>query len=371
MKVKWFVVGTFVALLPVIFILILKLPVFGKQPDTQDRIRFSQSVAYNQARGVFENRRPDLIDRMREQSSVVAMLLEWFQNQEEGRPQRPLPEVAPDWTAFMATGEDTRVIWFGHTTFLLNLAGTVVLVDPVFSSSASPISFLATRFQAPVARLDELPPVDVILISHDHYDHLDMDSIRHFADSSTEFVVPMGVGGHLSRWGIAREHIAERDWWATASVKGVNFTATPAQHFSGRNGIHNDETLWASWVVETEHTRLFFSGDSGYDTHFKDIGAIFGPFDMAFLENGQYDEAWTDVHMFPHEVIQAHEDLKAERLFPVHWGMFQLAFHAWYQPIATISALADQKQIPLVTPMLGQVMSLDETEPTERWWETI
>lgn len=368
MKVKWFVTGILVALFPVIFILTLKLPVFGKQPDSEDRMRFAQSVAYNQTRGVFENRQPDLIERMREESSLVAMLIEWFKDQKDGRPNHLLPEVAPDWSAFLAEGDDARVIWFGHTSFLLNLGGTLVLVDPVFSPSASPVTFLAPRFQNPVASLKELPPIDVILISHDHYDHLDMKSIRHFAGTGTEFVVPLGVGGHLNRWGIDWQHITERDWWATASVNGVEFTATPAQHFSGRNGINTDETLWASWVIVSDDTRLFFSGDSGYDTHFKDIGTILGPFDVAFLENGQYDEAWPDVHMFPHEAIQAYEDLKAERLFPVHWGMFQLAFHAWYQPIAAISDLAEQNDIPLYTPVIGQMLSLDDAPPAERWW---
>lgn len=371
MKKRWLLIPLSLLAVPVFAFQAGMFPVLGARPTVEERERHAASEAYNSELGVFQNRRPELFAQMRENTEILPMVRKWFSERADGRPTTRLPEQQPDLQAFLAPGSDTRVIWFGHSTFLLNVGGTVVLVDPVFSETAAPVGFTAKRFQPPVLSLGNLPPIDIVLISHDHYDHLDTESVRFFADARTQFITPLGVGAHLVRWGIQQEKITERDWWQTHEAHGIEFTAAPSQHFSGRDGVNNNETLWASWALVTPDSRLFFSGDSGYDTHFAEIGERLGPFDLAFMENGQYDEAWPYVHMHPAETIQAYKDVKASRLMPVHWGMFELAFHTWYAPVAAVSQLADQEGIDLVTPMLGEMIIIDDSLETSRWWEKV
>lgn len=356
---------------PVCIWLYLKTPVFGAHPERADFVRFEKSLAFNAAIGEFENRQPELIRQMREANSTVELLTKWFEERPGGRPERRLPQEIPNVGAFLSDSDSARLIWLGHSTFLLNLAGTIILVDPVFSDNAAPVSFTGKRFQDPAISLDDLPPVDIVLLSHDHYDHLDYRTILRLADSSAHFMTPLGVGLHLRRWGIENARITELDWWESHETSGVEFTALPAQHFSGRDGINNNQTLWASWAIITPKTRLYFSGDSGYDIHFAQIGERLGPFDLSIMENGQYDPAWPPVHVTPEEAVQAHLDLRATRLFPVHWGMFELAFHSWYDPAVRISAAADLNGVKLFTPMLGQVTAIDDAVKTSRWWEPL
>lgn len=371
MKKALLVLLTMLLVLVIAGVGFLKLPVFGAHPEEDDVARFSASENYNVEKRRFENRQANLIDEMRANSSTSEMLREWFRDRADGVPSAPLPEVRPDLERFMADDGGNRVIWFGHSSFLLNLSGQTILVDPVFSETAAPVSFTARRFQPPVLSLDELPSIDIILISHDHYDHLDKSAIEHFQDEPTEFVMPLGVGMHLQRWGIDASRITERDWWESYQTGDITFVAAPAQHFSGRDGINNNETLWASWALMTEDVRLFFSGDSGYDQHFQEIGERLGPFDMAFMENGQYDESWRAVHLLPEETATAFEELNARRLFPVHWGMFQLAFHTWYDPIVSLAEIATKRQLELATPTIGEVLDIDQQIPTTPWWEAL
>lgn len=367
---RWLILPILIILTVTILIMLtLKLPVFGARPTAEDKQRFSSSAAFDAKKGVFQNRRPELYQQMRDEMKLIPMLREWFSERKDGRPLQALPEQQPDMDRFLSPSESVRLIWFGHSTFLLNIDGTIVLIDPVFGKTAAPVSFTAKRFQPPVLPLSQLPPVDVVLISHDHYDHLDADSIRFFRDAKTQFLVPLGIGGHLKRWGISEERIVERDWWESWSAHGIDFTAAPAQHFSGRDGFNNNETLWASWVMSNEQTRLFFSGDSGYDTHFAQIGERLGPFDLALMENGQYDDSWPVVHMRPFETIQAFREVNAKRLLPIHWGMFELAFHSWYAPAESLATLADEQGVDLVTPMFGEMLTLDDDLTTTRWWQ--
>ena len=360
-----------VCLLFVALLLGLKHPVFGARPSAQDIQRFDRSPHYNSAERVFENRRAQLFNQMRRDSSTLDLLQEWFTPRVDGSPSQALPQLTPDLNRFTAASNIAKIIWLGHSTFLMNLDGVTVLVDPVFSNAAAPVSFTAKRFQPPVLSLNELPPIDIILISHDHYDHLDMKTIRFFSESHVEFITPLGVGAHLRRWGVDTSRIHENDWWESTRFNDIEFIATPAQHFSGRNGINNNESLWASWVILSGDLRVFFSGDSGYDTHFKKIGERYGPFDVAFMENGQYDSAWEAVHLLPQQTAQAYFDLNARWLFPVHWGMFELAFHTWYDPVVDLAELADARAIALLTPQLGELVELHEDTATVRWWEPL
>ena len=371
MKKRYWIPLLAIVALPFALYWSLKLPVFGAHPSADERQRYSNSNAFNSTQGIFENRRPALIKDMYAELSKWEIVLDWFAESENATPSSKLPELSPDIAEFMQESEHTKLIWMGHSSFLLNISGMTVLVDPVFSASAAPLNFLMPRFQPAVVSLEQLPDIDVILISHDHYDHLDRQSVHYFADKHTLFLTPLGVGAHLQRWGIAPNRIVEKDWWESHTVAGVQFTAAPAQHFSGRDGIKNNQTLWASWILISEQSRLYFSGDSGYDIHFKEVGARYGPFDLSIMENGQYDEAWSAVHMFPKQTLQAHKDVNAKHLMPVHWGMFEMAYHPWYEPVEQLSIIADAEKVELLTPMLGEIVILNETVKTKRWWQTL
>lgn len=344
---------------------------FGTRPGKEYEEKFQASSHYNKEEKIFMNRRPKLVKEMRKRAMSLATFKEWFAKGDNRVPTKKLPEVKPDMVDFVKPSEEIKVVWFGYSTFLLNMNGKIILVDPVFSGSAAPFSFMVKRFQKPVLELAELPTIDVVVISHDHYDHLDMESIKFFKDKKTQFLTPLGVGSHLVGWGIDKKKITELDWWQNHQIDGFEFIATPAQHFSGRDGINDNSTLWASWIIRNEKHNIYFSGDSGYDTHFKDIGDKYGPFDIAFIENGQYNVKWREVHMLPEESVNAYFDLKAKRYFPVHWGMFELSFHSWYEPIVTINKAAKEKGINLVSPKLGEVILVNDQYENKAWWEEL
>lgn len=345
--------------------------VLGTRPTGDDLARMRQSPQFDQERNQFDNRRPDLLADMWKRSMSWDVVRDWFFGSEHRKPETSLPEATSDLSVLDAPSNETRIAWFGHSSFLLHVAGVNVLVDPVFSGGAAPLEFMVPRFQDPAVAADNLPRIDVILISHDHYDHLDMKTIKRFRDKEALFVVPLGVGSHLRGWGIDGSRITELDWWQSASIAGLDFTAAPAQHFAGRGLRDRNQSLWASWAIKGGGQNIFYSGDSGYDVHFKEIGERLGPFDIAFLENGQYNERWEEVHMLPEQVAQAFFDVRAQRLMPVHWGMFVLSVHDWFEPARAIAALADERGIDLVTPRLGELVTLDGALRTARWWEPL
>ncbi|WP_027712476.1 MBL fold metallo-hydrolase [Dickeya chrysanthemi] len=323
---------------------------------------------YSPETGRFFNLRPSTAPRMSLWQSLSLIWRLGFQR--KGRiPEQRLPTQSPDVQAFLAAGEHLKFIWFGHSTLLLNLDDTRILIDPVFSASVSPFSFMFRRFQPPVLAREALPDIDIILLSHDHYDHLDKQTIRAFRNSATRFIAPLKVGEHLKKWGIEAERIQELDWHQSHTFNGITFTATPSHHFSGRSLSGRNTTLWASWVIQGQRERLFFSGDSGYGEHFRDIGERFGPFDLAFMENGQYNQRWPDSHMHPEQTVQAVQDVRASLFMPIHWGMFALAFHDWADPVRHSSQLARERQLPMIMPMLGEIVTLGAPTATPMWWE--
>ena len=342
---------------------------FGEKPGEQEVEEFKKSVNFDKENKIFLNRDKDAFKRMNDRNINLSSIFDFFKKRVDAKPTGPMPEVKPDLENFLKIEEDLKVIWFGHSSFLLNLRGKIVLVDPVFSESASPVSFLIKRFQPPVLKLEELPKVDYVLISHDHYDHLDMESIKFFKDKSAQFITPLGVGSHLQKWGIDASRITQRDWWQETNFEDIKFIATPAQHFSGRGLFDRNCTQWASWVIQSSEHNIYFSGDSGFDSHFKDIGEMYGPFDVAFIESGQYNEKWPEVHMLPKEAVQAYKDLKAKRYFPVHWGMFILSFHTWFDPMDQLFELAKDDEINLVVPRIGQIVNIEEDFINDYWWK--
>ena len=347
-------------------------PALGISPKGDHLKEIQKSPQYDREQKKFVNRKRDLLIKMYERNRFGKMLIYLSLKGRNVRPQEKLPESKPNLSAFLSPSSSLKFIWFGHSSFVVNMNGKILLFDPVFSESASPVSFLSRRFQAPVIPLEELSEkIDFIVISHDHYDHLDMKTVKSFQDKQAKFIVPLGLPSHLISWGISRERIQELDWWQSVKMDELELICTPAQHFSGRRSVYCNDTLWASWVVKNNKHSLYFSGDSGYDTHFKEIGLKYGPFDLAFIENGQYDEMWRSVHMMPQDSAQAFLDLGAKEYVPVHWSMFSLSVHSWYDPIEAIEQLAQEKGFRLLTPKLGQLVEAGGQTVFEKWWKTV
>ena len=286
-------------------------------------------------------------------------------------PHAPIPVQALT-AAALAEAPDASLFRLGHSTLLLKLAGEFWLTDPVFSERASPVQWAGPkRFHAPPISIAELPPIKGVILSHDHFDHLDHAAILELAPKVEVFITPLGVGERLIGWGIAAAKVRQLDWWQQTSVHGVQLVATPAQHFSGRSLSDGDRTLWASWVIVAGDLRLFFSGDTGYHADFKTIGDRFGPFDVTLLETGAYDKEWPEVHMQPEETLQAHLDLRGRWLMPVHNGTFDLALHPWHEPFDRILDLAATHGVRLATPEMGERLALDAPQPGKRWWTSV
>ncbi|WBS03264.1 MBL fold metallo-hydrolase [Pseudoduganella sp. SL102] len=286
-------------------------------------------------------------------------------------PAMPIPVQAMTRTAIEAAPDQT--VWrLGHSTVLLKLEGGLWLTDPVFARRASPFSWLGpARFHAPPVALDDLPPLQGVILSHDHYDHLDRAAVLALAARTAHFIAPLGVGDRLVKWGIPAGKVRQLDWWRSIKLGNVELTCTPAQHFSGRGLSDGNSTLWCSWVIAGATRRVFFSGDTGYFRGFKAIGDRFGPFDLTMIETGAYDEQWPDVHMQPEQTLQAHMDLRGNVLLPIHNGTFDLAFHVWQEPLERIAALADQHGQSLATPVIGAPLSLEAPRAPQRWWRTV
>ena len=262
-----------------------------------------------------------------------------------------------------------HMVRLGHSSHLLKLRGKYWLIDPVFSERASPFQWLGPRrFHPPPITLEQLPPIEGLILSHDHYDHLDVATIEYLSQRVQRYFVPLGVKARLIEFGVPAERIAELDWWDKAQHDGVQLVATPAQHFSGRTLNDRNRTLWASWVIQSGEQRIFYSGDSGYFKGFRDIGERFGGFDLAMMENGAYDAYWPSVHMTPEQSVQAFEELRGKVLYSVHNSTFDLAFHTWHDPLDRIADLSEGKKIALATPVIGEVLTIGQPRTNVRWW---
>ncbi len=267
---------------------------------------------------------------------------------------------------------DRSLYRLGHSTLLLKLRGRFWLTDPVFAERASPFRHMGPkRFHASPIALEELPPLRGVILSHDHYDHLDRDTVVALAPTTDLFVTPLGVGDRLIEWGIDAKKVRQFDWWQSVDADGLTLTATPAQHFSGRSLFDGNSTLWASWVIVDDDLRMFFSGDTGYFDGFRTIGERLGPFDVTLMETGAYDTQWPYVHMQPEETVQAHIDLRGRWLIPIHNGTFDLARHRWQDPFERVTALAMVRGVELSTPRMGERLDLSAPHRGERWWRTV
>jgi L-ascorbate metabolism protein UlaG (beta-lactamase superfamily) len=293
-------------------------------------------------------------------------------------PKASLP-IATLTRAQLEAAPDRSLFRLGHSTMLIKLRGSFWITDPVFAERASPVQWMGPkRFHAPPIALEDLPPLRGVMLSHDHYDHLDRDTVMRLAKTTGVFLTPLGVGDRLIDWGVDADKVRQFDWWQGTTIDGVQFTATPAQHFSGRGLFDGNKTLWASWVIvdgakesgasDAGTLRLFFSGDTGYFDGFKEIGRRFGPFDVTMLETGAYDPQWPYVHMQPEQTVQAHQDLRGRWLLPVHNGTFDLAMHGWQEPFERVVALSGERDIALTTPRMGERLDLSAPHAATPWW---
>lgn len=352
--------------LVIIVVLFMQKEQFGKLPDDESLLKIVHSKNY--AGKSFKNisHTPDLTEGV----SLWTVLYEFiFKKGVRKKPAGILPSVKTNLKTL--NPEENLLIWFGHSSYFMQLDGRKMLVDPVFSGAASPVSFTTKSFAgSDVYAPDDFPEIDYLFISHDHWDHLDYKTIKAMKPKIKHIICGLGVAAHLKRWGFDASIISEKDWDETVELEtGFIVNTTSGRHFSGR-GFKRNQSLWMSYVLTTPSKRVFIGGDSGYDKHFKEIGEQFGPFDWVVLECGQYDKNWKYIHMQPEEVVQAALDLKATTLLPVHWAKFSLGNHAWDDSIIRVSAAAAEHALNIKTPMIGSVLSLDDlNQETKAWWQ--
>jgi L-ascorbate metabolism protein UlaG (beta-lactamase superfamily) len=343
-------------------------PTFGGKTSDQVRQKVIQSTNY--ANGKFINEVPTpMMDRSFK--GTMSILRDFIKGNPQGRPREPLPVNSLNPLRIQGE-EEAQITWFGHSALLVEVQGLTLLLDPMLGKAPSPFPlFGGKRYskQLPI-EIEALPAIDAILLSHDHYDHLDYGSIMQLKGKVRHFFVPLGVGAHLERWGISTEKITELNWWDKVSYEGLTLVSTPARHFSGRRLLNNDTTLWCSWVIEGLATKIFFSGDSGYGPHFKEIGDIYGPFDITLMECGQYDERWSGIHMMPEQSVQAQVDVKGKLMIPIHWGAFSLALHDWTDPIERALKAAKESNVAISTPRIGEAVWIGSSNyPKTAWWK--
>lgn len=345
-------------------------PQFGGATTKDEQKRFALTDHYKE--GSFVNLGGVVMDM--NLSTMLKATKAYFQPQPNTTPDNAIPVKTLDANEVAGYTGPTRMVWFGHSAFLLQMQGKNILIDPMLSQVPAPHPMLgAKRFSEilPITAAD-LPAIDAVLFSHDHYDHLDYESVLALKDKVKRFYVPLGLSAHLVAWGVAKEQITELDWWDVVSLDDISFTCTPAQHFSGRGLSDKGKTLWSGWAIATEKENIFFSGDSGYGSHFKAIGERLGPFDFAMLECGQYNELWKEIHMMPEQTAQAGVDVKAKQIMPIHWGAFKLAMHPWTEPAERVIKKANALGIPIRMPQIGAPIYFQEPVTTpQNWWDTI
>jgi L-ascorbate metabolism protein UlaG (beta-lactamase superfamily) len=356
-----------VVVLVIIVTLYMQHPKFGAKPEGKRLERMQASANYKD--GSFVNR--SYTPQLTEGYSMSKIMFEFLFNKgPRTKPSGTIPSVR---TNLKNLPQGDWLVWFGHSSYFIETNGIKILVDPVFSGNASPVPGSTKSFKgADVYTVDDLPAVDYLFISHDHYDHLDYETILKLKGKVRKVICGLGVGAHLERWGYQPENIIEMDWDSDIVLQeGIRIYGLKARHFSGRT-LKRDQTLWMSFLLQTPALKIYIGGDSGYDNHFQEIGALHGPVDLAILENGQYNVAWKAIHFLPGENLQAAIDLKAKRLMPVHSSKFDLALHDWDEPLKEMVRLNQKTGLPLVTPKIGELVNLKDTSQVfTEWWKEV
>ncbi|MCR8643400.1 MBL fold metallo-hydrolase [Paenibacillus sp. N1-5-1-14] len=349
-------------------LLFLKLnPVFGGSVSKQQKEAFSKLDNY--VDGKFENEVPAKMDMGI--SNIFSMLKEMIVGGKDRNPSGQLPISPIDWEAIHS--EQDSLTWLGHSAYILSMDNKKILLDPMLGRVASPVTWVGSKRYSEdlLPLIDKMPQIDAVLLTHDHYDHLDYPSIQKLKSKVNHFFVPLGVGNHLTRWGVPQENITELNWWDETEYEGLKLALTPSKHFSGRGLWDRNSTLWGGWVILGKQTRFYSSGDGGYDAHFKAIGKKYGPFDMTLIEGGQYDKRWSWVHMTPEEAVQAHLDVNGKNMKLMHWGAFTLAYHSWTDPIDRAIVAAEKANVNLIAPPIGETVPLtrEMSVPITSWWK--
>ena len=365
LKMIFVIIAIIVGVIIIATTLFLNLsPQFGANKKAKQTTKVLNSPNYYN--GIFENKEKTVV--MTE--FKLSTFFEFFTNGNKV-PDKPIPVKQIQADQINSLNDSlTRVTWFGHSTVLIEAAGKTIFIDPMLGQVPAPIPWFGSKRFNPELPIDieRLPFINVVLISHDHYDHLDYGSILKLKDKVGKFYVPLGVGAHLISWGISIDKITEMDWWESESIEEFTFVSTPARHFSGRGMFDRNSTLWCSWVIHTEHANIFFSGDGGYGDHFKEIGDKYGPFDFTMLECGQYNEQWSQIHMLPKQIPQAQLDLKGKLLMPIHWGAFKLALHRWSEPVELLLNETNKMDMDVTTPVIGESIIIGEVFPAIHWF---
>jgi L-ascorbate metabolism protein UlaG (beta-lactamase superfamily) len=354
--------GLAIAVLAFIVLSFFNAAVFGAKPNTADY----ENVP-NFKNGVFHNQSET--DAMSKDGSFFKILGEWMNKFKENEPKDIIQIIETD---LKNLKEEPSVIWFGHSSYLLKIDGKTILVDPVFTR-ASPIPLFGKPFPMSFEYdVKHFPELDYLVLTHDHYDHLDYPTIKKLIPQVKQFITSAGIEAHLKLWGAKENQICSLNWNQEKSFSDFSFTALPARHFSGRK-FKRGETLWSSFALKTPDFNIYLGGDSGMDTHFKEIGKNYGPFDIAFLECGQYGKYWPNIHMLPPETYLAAKQLGAKKIFPVHWGKFTLSTHGWKDPINQLitAQKQDENPIEIITPQIGEVYHFNADNYSKKWWESV
>jgi L-ascorbate metabolism protein UlaG (beta-lactamase superfamily) len=355
-----------IALIAGAIVLFMMQSTFGKLPSGKRLECIKRSPNYKN--GQFQNlsHTPNLAEGV---SYYTVFSKFFFGKSKRSMPAQPLPSQKHD--LLHLDQKEDALVWFGHSSYFTQVDGKTILVDPVFSGHASPVNFTTKAFEGTdVYAAEDFPEIDLLFITHDHWDHLDYKTVLKLKPKVKKIITGLGTGEHFEFWGFDKNKIEERDWNEQIDLgNGFVVNTTPARHFSGRTFTRN-KAMWMSFVLTTPNKKIYIGGDSGYDTHFKTIGEQYGPFDLAILECGQYNEYWKYIHMMPEEVVQAGKDLKAKQVMPVHWGKFSLSLHDWDEPIKRVTAEAEKQNQPLLTPMIGEKVDLNSTTQVfKKWWE--
>lgn len=353
----------YVAILLIVFLAFVAIsawPNVGTLPKGEFLARDEQSPEWRDQQ--FQNPQPMF-------SNLRGGIWQIFASRPGEEPDAPVPTVDSSTTYKTPPASGLRVTWFGHSSLLLEIDGTNVVVDPFWSERTSPFPWLGPkRWYPPPVSIEHLPRVDVVVISHDHYDHLDRASVQALYARGARFIVPLGIASHLVGWGIPSDRITQLDWWEEAKVGGISIVSTPSRHASGRLSARSDQTLWTGYALIGAHHRVFYSGDTGLNDSFPEVGEKYGPFDVAFIEAGQYDAQWPDWHLGPEQAMLVFKEVRARTLIPVHWGLVKLAHHAWTEPPERILAAARCAHADVLIPEPGQAVEPTQHPVVRRWW---
>ena len=369
-KVLGLLILTMVSLILIVGLLFVNLsPQFGGSPTEEQTESYSKTGHYKE--GVFVNELETNMDM--DFSAMYETMLEFIKGGENLQPKEDLPvkKIEAQWIE-QNKNQLTKLTWFGHSAFLLQLDGKKILIDPMLGESPAPHPMIGVKRynkEIPI-EIKNLPFIDFVIISHDHYDHLDYESVMKLKGKVGKFYMPLGVGTHFKSWGFDENQILELDWWDETMEDNIKLVCTPSRHFSGRGLTDRSATLWSSWVILSEKKKIYFSGDGGFGPHFKEIGDKYGPFDVGLMECGQYNKNWAQIHMMPEQTVQATIDVGAQWLVPVHWGTFTLSLRDWTDPIERVSAEAKRKNVNISTPAIGETIVLEHSLfPNSVWWK--